>query len=56
MLRANPEGITAHHYEFGKGFRLAARVNDLRKDGFRIETTRRPDKVCVYRLKPDVPF
>ncbi len=50
LLQANGE-LTVHHYELGKGFRLAARIEELRRDGHVIETQRRPDKVCVYRLR-----
>jgi hypothetical protein len=50
LLAVGREGLTAQHGELGKGFRLAARVWDLKKQGYVIETEHRKDRVCVYTL------
>lgn len=43
------EGVTVH--DFGKGFRLGARIYDLRQLGYDIMTCRVESKMARYVLK-----
>ena len=55
LITMGKQGVTAHHMELGKGFRLASRIWDLQQDGHEIEPEYRADKVCVYRLVRECP-